>query len=201
MSPVIVFEDEEVWIINKPPGMSSQNDKSNDLSVSQFLESEYIITRLDKRVSGLMIVAKTKQAAAYYSKIIQQVSFSKTYHCIVAQPPPNTEGTLTHWLGKGKGKAYVSDKKSDQARKAILHYRLLKSSERYHLLEIKIDTGRFHQIRSQLGHIGSSIVGDLKYGARRNSADGSIFLCCTRIIIDDTIIEVPYPRIWTRYGF
>lgn len=201
MSPVIAFENEEIWIVNKPPGMSSQNDQTGGVSVRQFLGSEYIITRLDKRVSGLMIVAKTKQAAAKYSQLIQTEAYSKAYHCIVAKKPEKESGTLISWLRKRKGKAYVSSKKTDSSQKAILHYKLIQASERYHLLEIKIDTGRYHQIRAQLASVGCVITGDLKYGARRNSADGSIFLCCTQITLEDLIIEIPYPEIWKRYGF
>lgn len=199
--PEIVFEDSEIYVINKPSGVSSQDDLTDGKSLTFYFKDVHVITRLDKRVSGLTILAKNPTSAKKYSELILENRLQKTYHCIVAKKPENESGTLTHWLKKESSKARVFDKETKDTKRATLHYKVVQSSDKYHLLEIKIETGRFHQIRAQLGEIGSPIVGDLKYGFKRSSPDGSIFLCCTAIITSEVIVSIPFPEIWGKYGF
>ena len=107
----------------------------------------------------------------------------KTYWALVQTTPPTDEGTLTNWLVRNEqqNKSYAHDKEVPGSKKAILNYRVIGSSERYTLLEIELLTGRHHQIRCQLAHIGCPIKGDLKYGARRNNPDGSISLLSRKV--------------------
>jgi len=102
----------------------------------------------------------------------------KTYWAIVKNKPSKLKDTLINWLKKNpkNNKSTAYPKQIDQSKKAILHYEVLHSLNRYHLLEVKLETGRHHQIRSQLSFIGSSIKGDLKYVFDRSNSDGSIHL-------------------------
>jgi 23S rRNA pseudouridine1911/1915/1917 synthase len=199
ISPKILYQDSEILVINKPFGMSSQDDLTGTESVLSFFQQTHAISRLDKRVGGLMILAKNAESAKKYSDWLQTGKLKKVYHCVVASKPEKDEAILTHWLKK-EAKAKVFEKETHDAKKAVLSYKVLQSSERYHLLEVKIETGRFHQIRAQLAAIGSPIVGDMKYGFKRNSSDGSIFLCCTQIQIGDVLVKIPIPQAWKRYG-
>jgi 23S rRNA pseudouridine1911/1915/1917 synthase len=96
----------------------------------------------------------------------------------VKNPPPKTQDTLTHWLKKNpkNNKSYASNKEVAEGKKAVLHYKFLKTLDNYFLLEIELETGRHHQIRSQLASIGCPIKGDLKYGFDRSNPDASIHL-------------------------
>lgn len=196
---MVVYEDEEVCIVNKPPGMSAQDDLTGGDSVLSFFPGMHCITRLDKRVSGLMMLAKNQAAASLWTRYLQEGAIKKVYHCVVADRPDADQGELIHWIRK-EAKARVSDQEERGSKKAVLCYRVLRSSQRYHLLEVQIATGRFHQIRAQLSAIGSPIVGDLRYGYKRSSPDGSLFLCCTKIRKGDLSVEIPLPEGWKKYG-
>lgn len=197
--PKVYYEDHEILIPCKPPGLSSQEDLTGTGSVQQHFPGTYVVTRLDKRVGGLMILAKDAAAAAKYSGLLRENLLKKVYHCVVGQKPEKEQGELFHWIKK-ENRARVFHTEVRGAKKAVLNYRVLRSSERYHLLEIEISTGRFHQIRAQLAAIGSPIVGDLKYGYKRSSPDGSIFLCCTRIDTGEISVEIALPEDWKKYG-
>jgi 23S rRNA pseudouridine1911/1915/1917 synthase len=102
----------------------------------------------------------------------------KTYWAIVKNCPPTEEGTLEHWLVRNEqqNKSYAYAEEKPEAKKAILHYKLLAKSDNYYLLEIDLKTGRHHQIRCQLAKMGCPIKGDLKYGSERSNKDGGISL-------------------------
>ena len=115
--------------------------------------------------------------------MLVEKTIEKTYWAVVKNKPQIKKDTLIHWLKKNpnnnKSTAFI--KKTRDSKKAILHYELIKSLENYHLLEINLETGRHHQIRSQLSSIGSPIKGDLKYGFDRSNKDGSIHLHARKI--------------------
>lgn len=196
---MIIYEDEEVYIVNKTPGMSAQDDLSGGDSVLAAFPGTHCITRLDKRVGGLMILAKSADSARRWTHYLQQGGIQKVYHCVVAVRPVADSAELTHWIRK-EAKARVFNREEKGSKKAVLRYRLLRSSDRYHLLEVHIGTGRFHQIRAQLAAIGSPIVGDLKYGYKRSTPDGSLFLSCSKVTKGDISVEIPLPEEWKRYG-
>jgi 23S rRNA pseudouridine1911/1915/1917 synthase len=112
------------------------------------------------------------------NKQFREKQTSKTYWAILENKPPNEEGTLINYLKKNEkqNKSYVTAKDTQGSKEAILNYRLISSSERYHLVEVELETGRHHQIRTQFSKIGCCIKGDLKYGAKRSNRDGSICL-------------------------
>ena len=209
----IIFEDSEIIVVNKSSGIPTQPDKNNTPSLLEILSQErpniYVIHRLDQRVSGLVIFAKTEHSAKQLSKDFQTRNITKKYRAIVANKPAETEAKLTHWLLKDAkrnlSKAFAKEVKDSQ--KSELIYKVIQSSERYHLLEIELLTGRFHQIRSQLSVIGSPILGDLKYGFKRSSPDGSIFLQSYQINFNHPTtkkainIEIEMPELWGKYGF
>lgn len=208
----IVYEDDEFVILNKPSGISTQKEKSGVVSLEEVYSrnhSCFVINRIDKRVSGLVIFAKNVQAAEYFGKIIRERNIQKTYTAIVAQKPEKDSARLQNYLQKDSKaqKARIIKEKNQNSQEAILKYSVLQSSERYHLLEIELETGRFHQIRAQMAEIGSPIVGDLKYGYKRSSPDGSIFLHCheLRFVHPKTKQLVSYkaskPPLWSKYGF
>ena len=113
----------------------------------------------------------------------------KTYWALVDAMPPTTEGTLTHWLVRNEkqNKSVAHNKEVQHSKKAVLHYKLLKSFDHYHLLEIDLITGRHHQIRAQLAAIGLHIKGDLKYGAKRSNPDGGICLHAYKLTFEHPV--------------
>jgi 23S rRNA pseudouridine1911/1915/1917 synthase len=192
-----VFENSDWIILNKPPGISAQEDLTDGFSVLKEYPGTHVLTRLDKRVSGLMILGKSAEAARKWP----QEKLKKRYHCVVLAPGPGEKGTLRHYLQKVSTKARIVGKKAPDAKPAVLHYTCVQRSERYVLLEIEIETGRFHQIRAQMSAAGYPLVGDLKYGAKRSSPDGSLFLCCTSVEGPGFKVEISIPELWERYGF
>jgi 23S rRNA pseudouridine1911/1915/1917 synthase len=209
----ILFEDENLLLINKPAGISSQAEKGNEDGIETILgrkpENFFIVHRLDRRVSGLLLIAKTKDIAAKLSAQFASSEIKKKYRAVVKQKPAEETGQLEHYLIQIEklGKSFVSDSKNPKAKIAKLKYSILVSTTNYNLLDIEILTGRFHQIRCQLGAIGSPILGDLKYGFKRSSPDGSIFLQAYFITFYHPIskslleFELEIPEIWAKYGF
>lgn len=181
--PAILFQDNLLIVLNKPPGMPAQADKTGDKSLLEWAEAEcgqplHPAHRLDRPASGILVFAKTKAAMTYLQQQFQQHSVEKEYLAVVAALPPESEGDLVHYLRKNsqQNRAYADTEATPGADRAELHYRLLGSSERYHLLHVRLITGRHHQIRAQLAAIGCPIKGDVKYGARRSNRDRSIHL-------------------------
>jgi 23S rRNA pseudouridine1911/1915/1917 synthase len=122
--------------------------------------------------------SKTSKALPRLNKIFADKEAKKTYWALVKQMPPKTQDTLIHWLKKNpkNNKSTAYTKEMPDAKKAILHYKVLKNLDHYYLIEVALETGRHHQIRSQLSSIGSPIKGDLKYGFDRSNPDASIHL-------------------------
>ena len=112
------------------------------------------------------------------NEMFRNGDIKKTYWAIVKNRPPQEEGELVHWLVRNEkqNKSYAYDTEKPESKKAILHYKLIATSDNYYLLEIDLKTGRHHQIRCQLAKMGCPIKGDLKYGADRSNKDGGISL-------------------------
>ena len=187
----IVYEDNHILVLNKYPSEIVQGDKTGDLPLSEkiknFLkEREHkpgnvfvgVIHRLDRPVSGLVIFAKTSKGLSRFNELFREKTIHKTYLAVVKNLPPKTEDKLIHYILKNEktnmSKAFV--KPVEQALRAELDYSVLMSSENFHLLKIRLHTGRHHQIRAQLSAIGSPIKGDLKYGFPRSNEGGFIHL-------------------------
>ena len=187
----ILFEDNHLLIVNKLPSEIVQGDKTGDRTlpdlIKQFLKEKYqkpgnvfcgVIHRLDRPTSGVVVFAKTSKALERMNEQFREKNTKKTYWAVVEQKPAKIEDTLIHYLRKNEkqNKSYAFTNEQKDTKKAVLHYRLVHSSDRYHLLEVELETGRHHQIRCQLAMIGCIIKGDLKYGAKRPNLDGSIHL-------------------------
>jgi 23S rRNA pseudouridine1911/1915/1917 synthase len=179
----ILHEDSNCIIVNKPAGVPTQPDKTSDRSaldmVTKYLGRQvFVVNRLDRPASGVLVFAKSSNSAGKFSALFQSDKIDKKYWVMVKNKPKENSGTLEHYLKKGsksnKSLVFEDDKKG--GKKAVLKYEVLKSLDNYHLLEIQLKTGRFHQIRSQLAAIGSPIKGDVKYGARRSNTNRSIHL-------------------------
>ncbi|MBR1785140.1 MAG: RNA pseudouridine synthase [Bacteroidales bacterium] len=188
----ILFEDNHLLAINKLPGQITQGDKTGDPPlaelVKEFLKERDgkqgnvycgVIHRLDRPVSGVVLLAKTSKALSRMAEKVRTREFEKHYWAVVRNAPPQSQGALENWLVKNeeRNKSYVFSSGRPNAKLARLEYRELAVSEGgYHLLDINLHTGRHHQIRCQLANIGCPIKGDLKYGAERSNPDGSISL-------------------------
>ncbi|MCL2414077.1 MAG: RluA family pseudouridine synthase [Bacteroidales bacterium] len=187
----ILYEDNHLVAINKRSGEIVQGDKTGDVciveEVKSFLKKRgnkpgnvYVGLphRLDRPTSGVLLLAKTDKALARVNKLIHDREFDKTYWAIVRNKPPKDSDRLVHWLQKNEkqNKSYASDIEKKGWQKAELEYKVAASSDNYYLLEIKLLTGRHHQIRVQLSEIGCPVRGDLKYGFERSNRDGSISL-------------------------
>ncbi|MCF7568008.1 RluA family pseudouridine synthase [Sabulilitoribacter arenilitoris] len=187
----ILYEDNHIIIINKRVGDIVQGDKTGDKPLSDFVK-DYIkdkynkpgnvylgtVHRLDRPTSGIVIFAKTSKALPRLNKLFFSKEINKTYWAIVKNAPPKNEDTLVNWLKKNpkNNKSFVHYKEVTDSKRAILHYKKIKKLDNYFLLEINLETGRHHQIRSQLSNIGCPIKGDLKYGFDRSNKDAGIHL-------------------------
>jgi len=183
----IFYEDEYILVCLKEAGIAVEdaNISRRDLvsELKNYLGGGYlgVIHRLDMPVEGLLVFAKTKDVAARLSSYLSTGALNKDYHAIVCGKPTPPSGTLVDFLGvsklspKGGKKAVVSRPEDKEARKAVLNYKVLGSEKigdkEISLLDVSIETGRFHQIRAQLSNINCPIVGDKKYGT--NESEGA----------------------------
>jgi len=160
-----------------------------------------VVHRLDRPVSGVVVFARTSKALARLNEMFRTGAVQKTYWALVQNEPRQSEATLTHYLVRNeqKNKSFAYDHERLGAKKAVLDYCVIGHSERYHLLEVHLHTGRHHQIRCQLSAIGCPIRGDLKYGAPRSNTDGSISLHARSIRFEHPVshqeiyVEAPPP--------
>lgn len=219
----VLYEDNHIIIVSKRSGEIVQGDKTGDEPLSemvkQYIKEKYhkpgavflgVVHRLDRPVWGLVVFARTSKALERLNRMFANGEVHKTYWALVANRPPEPEALLTHYLVRNeqqnRSKAY--NKEVPHSKKAQLRYRIIGASERYNLLEIKLLTGRHHQIRCQLAAIGCPIKGDLKYGAPRSNPDGSISLLARRIEFEHPVshqpiaIEAPLPpdNLWQAFS-
>lgn len=221
MQPLdILYEDNHIIAVNKRSGDIVQGDETGDTPLSDlvkaYIKEKYqkpgevflgVVHRIDRPVSGIVLFARTSKSLSRLNELFKTKEITKTYWAVVKKKPVSDSGTLTHYHLKDEKtrKARLFDKEVAHSRKCVLHYRWLASSEHYHLLEIQLETGRFHQIRAQLAKIGSPIKGDVKYGFERpNENTRSIQLHARKISfihpVKNEPIEltapVPDEKIW-----
>lgn len=201
----IVYEDNHLIIVNKACGEIVQGDRTGDEplveTLKQWIKEKYqkpgnvfcgVIHRIDRPTSGLVVFARTSKGLSRMNELFRKGEVHKTYWAIVQNRPPKQTDTLTHYLvayEKGN-RTEVFDAPKEGAQKAVLKYRVIAEGERYHLLEVELLTGRKHQIRAQLSHIGCPIKGDLKYGARRSNPGGGISLQSHRICFQHPVSKL-----------
>ncbi len=206
----ILFEDNHLLIVNKPAGELVQGDNTGDdcllNKAERYLREKYnkqgnvflgLPHRLDRPTSGIVILAKTSKALSRLNNMLRDKQINKTYWAITEERPENYEGRLEHYLLKdtktNKSKAYNFPlKNSKKAKKSILEYKIMFSSKSYTLLELKLITGRHHQIRAQLAKISCHIKGDLKYGAKTTGEDKRIiYLHARKVEFEHPVKHIP----------
>ena len=215
----VVYEDNHIIIVDKCSGEIVQGDKTGDKplsdTVKEYIKQKYnkpgnvflgVVHRLDRPVSGLVVFAKTSKALSRLNDMFRTGDVHKTYWAIVKRRDIAMEGTLTDWLTRNErqNKSYAHEREVPGAKKAVLKYKVRAVADNYMLIEVTLLTGRHHQIRCQLSHMGCPIKGDLKYGAPRSNPDGSISLLSRRVefvhpVSKENIVayaDVPDDRLW-----
>lgn len=183
-----------------------QGDKTGDMPLSEVVK-EYIadkynkpgavflgvVHRLDRPTSGIVVFARTSKALSRLNKMFSERETEKTYWAIVKNDPPKPSDRLVHYLKRNpkQNKSYAHSNEVPESKKAILSYSVAKKLDRYTLLEIDLETGRHHQIRSQLSAIGCPIKGDLKYDFDRSNKDGSIHLHARKLSLMHPVKKEP----------
>lgn len=206
MQPQILFEDNHLLVINKPPGVLAQGDNTKDCSVLDIVKNIIkirdekpgkvylgLVHRLDRPTSGVMVLAKTSKALSRLNKQFAEKTTSKTYWAIVSGTAADTPTRLSHFLirKQAQNKSYAHRKEVPNSKFSELIYTKKQDLDRYTLLEIELLTGRHHQIRAQLSAEELIIKGDLKYGAKRPNKDGSIHLHARKLTIIHPTLKEP----------
>lgn len=188
-TPSVIFEDNHVLLVCKPAGMLTQPDETRAVSLEEwaknYIKTTYgkpgdvflhAIHRLDKPVSGLVLFAKTSKALERLNVSMREKNIKKTYVAQIQNKPPQKEGTLEHFLFHSNHQSIVVGPKHPEGKLARLHYRVLEADGEKCIVEIELETGRYHQIRAQFSAIGCPIVGDEKYGSTFPYQRGTIAL-------------------------
>lgn len=215
----ILYEDNHIIVFNKRPGEIIQGDKTGDEPLGETLKAFVAMRdskpgkvfmgvphRLDRPVSGICLFAKTSKALERLSAMFRGSDVHKFYWALVCEQPRLPREELENYLGRDekRNKAYVTSGPKGEAKLAKLIYSYIGKTERYHLVEVELLTGRHHQIRCQLSSAGMHIKGDLKYGAPRSNPDGGICLHARRVQFlhpvkkEPLVIEAPVPASWPQ---
>lgn len=194
----IVYEDNHLFVLDKPAGLLTQPSGKDQVSLEelakQWLKETYgkqgnvfleAVHRLDQAASGIVVFAKTSKALSRLMGAVREREVKKYYRAQVEKAPPKIEGKLVHYLVHRHHRAEVSSKEDEAAKYASLFYRVVEAGP-HPVLEIELETGRYHQIRCQLSAIGCPILGDKKYGALIKYSKPGIALCHFRM-------EIPHP--------
>lgn len=218
----VLYEDNHIIIVSKRAGEIVQGDKTGDVPLSEtvaaYLKEKYskpgnvfvgVPHRLDRPVSGVVVLAKTSKALSRLNDMFRAGSVDKRYLAIVKNKPEEPQGRLENWLVRNEkqNRSYAYDKEVPGSKKAVLNYKLVASSVNYNLLEVELLTGRHHQIRCQLARMGCPIKGDLKYGAERSNPDGSISLHAFHVTFEHPVshemidVKAPLPddSLWQSF--
>ena len=211
----ILYEDNHLIIVNKLPSEIVQGDKTGDVclldDVKAYIKETKnkpgevfagLVHRLDRPVSGAVIFARTSKALSRMTVMVKDRNFRKTYLAVVKNKPPKEAGELNDYIVKNEAqnKSFIVKEGTPGAKPATLRYRVVGRSENFFLLEIELLTGRHHQIRCQLAHIGCPIKGDLKYGYPRSNQDASICLHSYKVGFEhptlktQIIVTAPMPK-------
>ena len=220
----ILYEDNHLLIINKNVGQLVQGDKTGDESLLDTIKNYIkirdhkagnvflgLVHRIDRPTSGLVIYAKTSKALSRLTQMVKNREIKKTYWAVVPKEIVPQSQRLVHYLKKNEknNKAIIFTKPTDGAKESILTYQIIKMLDNYQLLEVDLETGRHHQIRTQLSKIGIPIKGDLRYGSPRSNANGGISLHARKLefihpVTKESIsITAPIPQtdsIWRACG-
>jgi len=212
----ILYLDNHLIAVCKPAGMLTQSDEFGEASlmdmVKGWIKTEYkkpgkvflgLIHRLDRNVSGVVMFARTSKGASRISEQFRQKTTKKIYRALVEGTPEPQQASLRHYLRKEKSlKATVFPRLTINAKEALLDYEVIETFADTSLIEIRLHTGRFHQIRAQLSVIGHPIVGDKKYGASSALPVERIALHAQSMTLkhptskEEIVIDCPLPEDW-----
>ncbi|MEE4263761.1 MAG: RNA pseudouridine synthase [Desulfobacteraceae bacterium] len=215
----VFYTDNHLLILYKPAGLLVQGDESGDVSLLDFAKHWVkqrhqkpgnvflgLVHRLDRPVAGVMMFARTSKAAARLSEQLRNGSARKVYLAVVEGEPPQSSARLVHQIERRGRLSQIVRRQTGGSRQARLSYRLLDSAGGRSLLEVELETGRRHQIRLQLAHIGCPIVGDCRYGASRALSARQIALFASRLTIvhptqrQPLTFSAPLPAGWPWSG-
>ncbi len=199
----IVYEDSDLLVCVKKAGIATQSDRLGEpdmvTQVKNYLVRRQaavrdpylgIVHRLDQPTAGLLVFAKTADAAGDISGQIREGIMNKDYLALCTGNLEEKQGILTHFLERdpiSKKAAVTNEKKKPSQKKAVLSFQVEEEAGNFSLVRIRLETGRFHQIRAQLAHIGHPLLGDVKYGAGRGltgtgeKGPVGIALCASRL--------------------
>ncbi len=211
----IIFEDSDIIVINKPPGLLTiatdkvrtrtafyklneyLKDNSEHLKRGRHLGAQkplFIVHRLDQDASGLLVFAKNLEAKMFLQD--NWANFTKKYYAVVHGIPGEKEATIKNYLSENKFlRIYSSPKPGPDAKIAITHYKVIKEKEKKALLEVKLVTGRKHQIRVHLSGMGHPIIGDDKYGGKYRDHSK------TRLALHAFSLEIEHPHTHKKVKF
>ena len=194
----ILFSDNHLLAVNKPGGMLTQSSGLNTFNLEDWarewvrLEKKksgsiylHAVHRLDRKVSGVVLFARTSKALGRLNTSIKKNECQKIYHAWVEGVPKKQVATLQNYIIHGCHRAEIVTQDNHQSKLATLHYKFIRSEDKYSLLQIELVSGRYHQIRAQLAALGHPIKGDVKYGA--NTGGNTISLHHKRLIIQHPV--------------
>ena len=212
LNPLILHADNHLLAVNKPAGMLTQ-DSGTGLRNLEDWAREWVrvdknktgnvflnaVHRIDKAVSGVVLFARTSKALSRLNEDIRKRNCKKIYYALVEGTPEESSTELSHWLTHEHHRAEVCREGEKGVQRAVLRYRTLRQAGELALLEVDLETGRYHQIRAQLAAIGCPIAGDVKYGAKLVSKEKGIALHHFQLEInhptshESIVIKAPYP--------
>ena len=218
----VLYEDNHLLIVNKAAGVLVQGDQTKDTPLvelcREYVREKYnkpgnvfmgLVHRIDRPVSGIVVMAKTSKALERMTKIFHDRKVQKTYWAIVKKRPRQEQGTLINRLKNDGSKNMVTAYKEEtkEAQKAELSFKVMGKLNDHFLLEVKPKTGRPHQIRAQLGSINCPIKGDLKYGFDKPNTDKSINLHARKLYFEhpvkkeaiEIVAPVPENDFWEQF--
>lgn len=216
ISDLVIFQNNQFIVMNKPAGMPVQEDQSGDKSIHRIAMAYckhdlFVVHRIDRPASGVVVFAKNKKTAAKLSEQFKQHSVVKKYLVVVNKDDLPEEGEMEDHLSKKSksNRSEIVEPGTEQAKLAKLKYRRIDEIERYALYEIDLITGRHHQIRAQLAAAGAPIKGDVKYGARRKNEDRSIHLHASFLQFNHPIsnekvefhADPPTDSVWEAFSY
>ena len=198
-SDLLLDKNHKYFVVNKPAGLPAQNDKSGDTSLMSlseiyFKHKVFPVHRIDRPVSGIVLFGKDPSTASILSGYFHENKIMKIYLAMVEGQMSEQKGVLKNELAtfnKRINKSFVGDQDNEKGQTMITEYEVLGQSDHYTLVQIRPLTGRHHQIRAQLAHVGCPIKGDVKYGARRNNKDRSIHLHAWKLFFPHPVSGEP----------
>lgn len=185
----ILFEDNHLLVLNKPNGMVTQDTEGHSSSLESLAKQHikkalnkpgnvflHAIHRLDTPTSGIVVFARTSKALERLQESLKNHLFEKSYIALVQGKLSLRLGTLEHWLIHGEKQAIVAKNNDKEAKRCVLSYEVLEEIGTNSMVRVKLETGRYHQIRAQFSAIHHPIIGDSKYGSKAVFHKGAIAL-------------------------